>query len=297
MNILIIGSKGFIGSHCVNYFSREHYVWQCDVGVDYSASNYTQVDATNADFTELFQFNKFDVCINCSGAASVPNSIENPQRDFMLNVVNVYKQLDAIRKYNLDCKYINLSSAAVYGNPKRLPINETHPLNPISPYGFHKKMSEEICKQFYDIYGLSTCSLRIFSAYGEGLKKQIFWDLYKKTVTNKRIELFGTGYESRDFIYVKDLVRSIDIIINNSDFKNDIVNIANGKELQIRYVVNEFYKYFPDKFEVTYKGENRIGDPINWVADISKLQSLGYEQNVKLVEGLNNYYQWAKENV
>lgn len=90
MNILIIGSKGFIGSHCVKYFSKNHKVWECDVVTDYVSKNYFIVDATNADYSDIFQQQQFDVCINCSGAGSVPNSIKNPQRDFILNTVNVY---------------------------------------------------------------------------------------------------------------------------------------------------------------------------------------------------------------
>ncbi len=100
MNILIIGSKGFIGSHCVKYFSKKHNVWECDVVPDYVSKNYFIVDATNADYNDIFQQQEFDVCINCSGASSVPDSIEKPQRDFILNTVNVYKQLDAIRRFN-----------------------------------------------------------------------------------------------------------------------------------------------------------------------------------------------------
>ena len=95
----------------------------------------------------------------------------------MLNVSNVFKQLDAIRKFQPGCKYINLSSAAVYGNPESLPISEDHHLDPISPYGNHKKMAEEVCADFYTNYRIPTCSLRIFSAYGAGLQKQLFWDL------------------------------------------------------------------------------------------------------------------------
>ncbi|HAT66577.1 MAG TPA: dTDP-glucose 4,6-dehydratase, partial [Flavobacteriaceae bacterium] len=150
MNILIIGSKGFIGSHCVRHFAMEHDVWECDVVTDYNNDQYFLIDATNASFDEVFASQAYDVCINCSGAASVPDSIKNPQRDFMLNVTNVFKQLDAIRKHQPRCKYINLSSAAVYGNPKSLPIAENHQLQPISPYGNHKKMAEEVCKDFYD---------------------------------------------------------------------------------------------------------------------------------------------------
>jgi dTDP-glucose 4,6-dehydratase/UDP-glucose 4-epimerase len=296
MNILIIGSKGFIGSHCVDYFKKNNNVYQCDVVVDYNTLQYKQIDATNADYHLVFQQLQFDVCINCSGAASVPDSIKNPQRDFMLNTANVFKQLDAIRKYNSSCKYINLSSAAVYGNPKYLPIDENHPLNPISPYGFHKKMAEDVCESFYENFGLQVCSLRIFSAYGTGLKKQIFWDLYEKGNTSiNQVLLFGTGNESRDFIHVLDVVLVIELVIKSGNFHNGHINVANGTEISIKNVAETFYNIYNPSKMLKFQGQNREGDPTNWVADISVLKEFGYTSQVKLKDGLTNYLKWVKE--
>lgn len=296
MKILIIGSKGFIGSHCVSYFLKQHNVYECDVVVDYTNPNYIQVDATNADYSDLFQEQQFDVCVNCSGAASVSDSIKHPQRDFMLNTVNVFKQLDAIRKHNPDCKYINLSSAAVYGNPEFLPISENHPLKPISPYGVHKKMGEEICESFYKNFGVHTCSLRIFSAYGEGLKKQLFWDLHKKGETKDNVFLFGSGSESRDFIHISDLVKVIELVIEQGVFQSDCINVANGRELTIKEVVEIFYDIYKPSAIVHFEGQTRLGDPINWVADISKIQEFGYANEIDLKTGLKKYVKWLLEN-
>lgn len=295
MKILIIGSKGFIGSHCVTYFMQQHQVWECDVVTDYNNENYFLIEATNADYTELFEQQKFDVCINCSGAANVPDSIKNPQRDFTLNTVNVFKQLDAIRKHNPTCKYINISSAAVYGNPETLPIRENQSLSPISPYGKHKKMAEEICEEFYTHFGVNTCSLRVFSAYGIGLKKQLFWDLYQKQKTTNNIVLYGTGKETRDFIYISDLVFAIDCVVNSGTFTGDVINVANGEELSIQKVVNCFYSLLNNDVNVNFGGEKRIGDPINWVADICQLQQFGFVKRVSIEKGLTKYIEWLKE--
>ncbi|MFV0572546.1 MAG: NAD-dependent epimerase/dehydratase family protein [Xanthomarina gelatinilytica] len=295
MKILILGSKGFIGSHCVSYFKKSHNVYGCDVAVDCSNAQYIQIDATNADYSVVFEQNTFDVCINCSGAANVPDSIKNPQRDFMLNTVNVFKQLDAIRKYNSECKYINLSSAAVYGNPEYLPIDELHPLKPISPYGLHKKMAEEICQSFYDNFQIKTCSLRVFSAYGTGLQKQLFWDLYQKSQQSNTVSLFGTGTETRDFINILDVVNAIDSVIANSTFEHDIVNVANGQQLTIREVVETFFNIYNPSVSVTFQNEERKGDPSNWVANLDRLQSYGFKSRVDLYEGLTNYVTWLQE--
>lgn len=293
MKILIIGSKGFIGSHAVKYFQKQGYeVWGCDVMVDYVAERYFLIDTTNADFHTILEHNTFDVCLNCSGAASVPDSLKNPIRDYQLNTVNVYTILDAIRLYQPACKFINLSSAAVYGNPSVLPIKETSNLRPLSPYGWHKLQAEQICQEFYSFYKIPTCSLRIFSAYGEGLKKQLFWDLAQKIQVNNTINLFGTGEESRDFIHVSDLIRAIDIIISKSNFNGEQINVANGEEIPIKEVVACFYNNWNEKIDYLFSGQERKGDPNNWVADISILKSMGYKSEVTVQEGLRKYYEW-----
>ncbi len=295
MKILIIGSKGFIGSHCVAYFSAEHEVWQCDIVVDYTTPKYLLLDTTNTNYEEIFATTTFDVCINCSGAASVPDSINHPQRDFNLNTATVFKQLDALRIHNPTCKYIHISSAAVYGNPIQLPILENHPLAPISPYGKHKKMGEEIAEEFYSQFGINTCSLRVFSAYGPGLKKQLFWDLNQKLKNSTNIILYGTGKESRDFIYISDLVNAIDCVIKNGTFKGDVVNVANGEELTIEKVATTFYNNIQNNVKINFGGEHRKGDPTNWIADINKLKQLGYEQKISIEQGILNYTKWLKE--
>lgn len=295
MKVLIIGAKGFIGSHCVQYFASKYEVWSCDIVVDYDQPNYILLDPVNANFDEVFRQQTYDLCVNCSGAASVPDSYQNPQRDFVLNTYNVHKQLDAIRKHNPACKYINLSSAAVYGNPQSLPVREQQTLAPISPYGLHKKMAEEICHEFYSFFGLKTCSLRIFSAYGPGLKKQLFWDLYRKSQAGDTVELFGTGQETRDFIYVTDLVKAIEAVGLNASFNGDRLNVGNGVETKIAVAVQAFYGAFPEEVAYQFMGENRKGDPINWVADIRALQAFGYQQEVTLESGLENYYRWILE--
>ena len=294
MKYLIIGSKGFIGNRLKEYLEeKKKIVFGADVVVDYKENdNYFLIDSSNSDFKSIFEYEQFDVCINCSGAASVPDSIKHPLRDYFLNTVNVFKILDSIRSYQKECKFINLSSAAVYGNPRELPIKEQAVAAPLSPYGIHKLQSEQICKEFYKFFNIPTCSLRIFSAYGEGLNKQLFWDLYKKSKSNENINLFGTGKESRDFIYISDLINAIELISINGAFKGDTINIANGEEIYIEDCVTEFYNLFDKKINFKFSGENRLGDPNNWIADISILKRLGYKRKYSLKEGLQNYYRW-----
>ncbi|ABG58133.1 NAD-dependent epimerase/dehydratase family protein [Cytophaga hutchinsonii] len=295
--ILVIGSKGFIGSNLVAYYEKINTidVWGCDVISDYSSRNYFLIDASNSDFNEVFQQVAFDVCINCSGSASVPLSMINPGRDFHLNVLNVFNMLDSIRKNIPSCKFVNLSSAAVYGNPESLPIKEDTPINPLSPYGWHKLQSEILCKQFNQNFALHTCSLRIFSAYGIGLRKQLFWDWFQKINDAASMSIYGTGKESRDFIYIDDLIQCIECVVARGDFNAGIYNIANGQEIYIADAIKEFKKASGKSFEYTFTQETRPGDPINWVADISKLKTLGYQQQVTFEKGVEILMKWLQQ--
>lgn len=297
MKILVIGSKGFIGSHCVDFFSKENETWGCDVALDYNTPNYLSIDAVDSDFLGIFEQCQYDVCINCSGAANVPFSLEKPFNDFKLNTFNVFKLLEAIRKYSPNCKFITMSSAAVYGNPESLPITEEQRLMPVSPYGYHKVMAEIVCEEYSKYWNLKTCSLRIFSAYGPRLKKQLFWDLYHKIKEQEEPTLWGTGRESRDFIYISDIIRVINLAICHSKFDGEVVNVANGKQITIAEVADTVLKVSGTNKQIKFNGEERKGDPINWVADVSIIKSWGYEPSVELEEGVNKYVQWIKEYV
>lgn len=296
MKILIIGSHGFIGSHCVNHFSKTEEVWKCDVILDYNDKNYLYIEPTECDFNNIFIKQKFDVCINCSGAANVPFSLEKPLNDFQLNAVNVFKILDAIRRFNPVCRFINLSSAAVYGNPASLPIKEEDATQPVSPYGVHKAIAEMICREFYQFWNIRTACIRIFSAYGPGLKKQLLWDISQKAKNNYTIELFGTGEETRDFIYIDDLVQLIERVIRNDLFTGEIINAANGKQIKVSTIANLVKKALSSDKHIEYKGTIRKGDPLYWEANVEKAQKLGYEQQIDIATGINQYIKWLREN-
>lgn len=296
MKILVVGSKGFIGSHCVDFFSRENEVWGCDVIIDYNSPRYIFIESVDSDFQEIFLKHKFDVCINCSGAASVPFSLENPYHDFQLNTLNVYKILEAIRKHNTECKYISMSSAAVYGNPTHLPIKETDKMMPVSPYGYHKQTAEQICSEFSHFWKVKTCCIRIFSAYGPRLRKQLLWDISQKASKNERVELFGTGKETRDFIYATDVVEVIDTVIRKSHFNGDIINAANGQQVAIADIAKLMVRALKVNKEITFNQVTRKGDPLNWEADVTRLFSMGYRQKTDIETGINNYVAWLKEN-
>jgi UDP-glucose 4-epimerase len=295
MKLLIIGSEGFIGKHCSRFFSEEgSLVYKADV-IEKEEEYYTCINKLSCSFDELFRKHQYDICINASGSAHVGFSFDKPDIDFELNVVNVHKLLVAIHTYNPKCKFINFSSAAVYGNPQVLPVTEEQQKNPLSPYGFHKLQSEYLLKEYHRFFGISTCNLRIFSAYGPGLQKQLFWDLFRKYRQNATtISLFGSGNETRDFIYIEDLLKALQCIIDNASFDGESYNIASGIETRISEAANVFFKHLDPKVQISFSGEQKLGDPDNWVADISKLKQLGFYPTFSIDRGLKETTDWLR---
>jgi UDP-glucose 4-epimerase len=299
MNILIIGAAGFIGSNCVNHFTLQGYnVVAADVVPVNGINNFVLLSSANTSFIELFQLQTFDFCINASGAASVPLSVQYPQRDFELNTYNVLKMLDAIHKYNPTCIFINFSSAAVYGNPEQMPIKEDILLKPLSPYGHHKLMAEQICREYQEFFNISTYSLRVFSAYGPGLKKQFFWDLNTKVKTGDVIKLYGTGRESRDFIFIDDILAAVEIVIQNYSSLPHAINVASGTETTMKDAATTFLECVDSTALIEFGGQVREGDPLNWSADVTALKKFGFAPKHNLKQGLEKYTLWLKhENV
>lgn len=296
--MLITGACGFIGRKTALYFLENGY----DViGWNRTKRN-TVFPIINPDMKDCRAIERElekiqpDIIIHCAGSADVGKSVANPEMDYEGNVTLTHNLLFAIRKSGLEKKrFVFLSSAGVYGNPVSLPITEDMPLNPLSPYAVHKVMCEELCKYFINNYCADIKIARIFSAYGAGLKKQIFWDMYKKTVNTGRLDMFGTGNESRDYIHANDVVNSLYLLATAKT--NEIVfNVANGEEITIRQVTKCFASVLGiAKENISFNGVAREGDPINWRADISRIKVLGYHKTVRMADGIREYVKWCNE--
>ena len=297
MNILVLGSEGFIGGHCIDHFAHSgEAVFGIDIHEQPSKQyNYLKVSRLSPEFNELFEKQSFDVVINAAGSGNVPYSMTHPLSDFESNCLDTIRVLDVLRKHQPVCKYVHISSAAVYGNPARLPVKEEDDLMPISPYGWHKLISEQLCREYASVYHLRTAIVRPFSVYGEGLKKQLLWDIYQKIqAAQGTIELHGTGKESRDFVHVSDLVEAIECIVQNGIMQSEVYNVASGVETSIETAVNTFFEALHKEPLYRFNGIVREGDPVNWRADISKLCSIGYRPTTQLGQGLKKVAEWAR---
>lgn len=297
MRVLITGVNGFIGRHLANKFlSMGHDVTGIDKVTESGDFQTYLVDMLDEDLGSVIKETAPELILHCAGLASVPFSFQNPMTDFQANTWMVYRLLNTIRENGAEgCRLIFMSSAAVYGQPSKLPVSENDTLQPISPYALHKKMAEDICCYFIRMNFFDIRILRIFSAYGPGLKKQLFWDMYRKAMRTGELQLFGTGNESRDFIHIRDLAEAVYLIAMDRKENHIFWNVANGEETPIR----EAAKLFAESAgiaedRVYFQGQMREGDPINWCANISRLVKLGYQKKVSIQEGIDGYIRWAK---
>lgn len=229
-----------------------------------------------------------DVVFHCAGSALPAQSLSDPSRDFVSAVPVMHEMLEGLRRSSPRAHLVMLSSAAVYGQPQRLPVCESDPVSPLSPYGYHKWMGELLCQEYSAIYGIRSTCARVFSAYGPGLKKQILWDAMQKLRLDAPASFFGTGAETRDFIHVDDLVVALRLLADRSDEAGHLVcNVASGVETRIDdavATVAEALGIAPGSWR--FSGEVNPGAPSCWRADIRRLESLGFSARVEFHEGV-----------
>ena len=302
--IIITGCNGFIGRSLVsNFTSQDYHV----IGIDRNdppdeISNlfnykYYKLDLPSKLIDESLIKYQPEYVIHAAGPSSIIASLRNPSVDFSGSVINLYSLLDGIRKYSPTTKIIFLSSAAVYGNVKVLPISEKSQIKPISPYGFHKLLCEMILDEFYQLYNLQSCIIRIFSVYGRGLKSRIFWDICKQASKSKTVSLFGNGNETRDFIHMKDLMNVVNIVIEKGNYNAVRYNVASGTEVKICDLAKIIINNLNLGNEIIFNNQKRKGDPDQWVADIGEINELGFRPSVDIESGLKEYTQWFIKEV
>lgn len=298
--VIITGVNGFIGRHCARHFSSSGFdVWGVDVGPEEQAPiadlrSYRRLKLPSTDLATFVAEVQPFLLIHCAGRASVPLSVSDPKTDFQSGPVLTWDVLDNLRNNSPDTRLIFLSSAAVYGTPFSLPVLESSSIAPISPYGSHKHLSELICKEFFDMFGIRTSSLRVFSAYGPGLQRQVMWDLCHQAMTRHAIAAQGTGAESRDFVHVKDICQAVQVVAEKAPMRGEAYNLGSGKETAIRDLAALIVESLGLDVRVTFDGHVPKGTPLNWRADITRLSELGFRPSVDINRGVAAYAVWAK---
>jgi UDP-glucose 4-epimerase len=297
--IVVLGGAGFIGSNLINYLIENTEFNVVSIGrgnlplsSDRLTEYYFNITLDNLNTTKI---NELDVLafINCAGGGNVQESHQQPHKDFYKTTACTADILEYIRVNNLPSKYIQLSSAAVYGNCFEFPISVDTPLKPMSAYGYNNLMAENLVSFYSKVYGVKAAVLRIFSVYGNGLKKQILWDACLKMQQGNN-SFFGTGQEVRDFINIDDLVGTI---FNSIQFASDnapVFNCGSGKGTKISELLGYVQEHFDNLPKLKFSGEVKVGDPIGYIADISKSP---IEQTIKINDGIANYVNWFKKEI
>ena len=298
-SVLVTGVAGFIGRYIARHFSAQG--WSV-IGIDNSPPEiaplhnlkaYHQLKLPDQSFHHLLKEYSPNVLIHCAGRASVDLSIINPDIDFQSNTALTFEILNALRINAPSCRFIFLSSAAVYGNPESLPIRENQHCSPISPYGFHKLQSEQLCLEFTKVYGVQTASMRIFSAYAPGLRRQVLWDICRQAIYQPIVKLKGSGQESRDFIHALDIAKALMVVATSAPMEGEAYNIASGREVTVAELANLVFESLDYQGTVEFDGIVPVGTPLNWQADVTKLASLGITNFSSLERGVNVYTNWC----
>jgi UDP-glucose 4-epimerase len=297
-SVLITGAAGFLGQYVARHFVNAG--WRV-IGLDVlpdgnglpASVRYECLPLPGAGLKELLQTEMPKVVVHCAGCASVGLSLEDPAVDFRGNTVLVFELLDALRLHAPDCRFVLLSSAAVYGNPATLPVTEQHAVQPVSPYGYHKRQAELLCEEFSRIYGLPTVVARIFSAYGPGLRRQVVWDICARALTTGKLALRGTGRESRDFIHAADIAQGLHLLATAVPCTGEIYNLASGCEVRIADLAVTLLGALGSKVQPSFDGTITPGDPVHWRADIAKIAALGFVPSVSIKQGLVAVAEWC----
>jgi UDP-glucose 4-epimerase len=297
---MITGAAGFLGKHVGRHFAMRG----CQtIGLDavlepagiYDA--YQHAELPGPAFREALRQYQPEWIIHCAGRASVPESMVDPAGDFRSGVVLLFDLLNDVRLELPTSRFLFLSSAAIYGNPISLPVQETHSPAPLSPYGFHKWQCEQLCAEFSAIYGTPTASARIFSAYGPGLRRQVIWDICEKVLTTGKLELHGTGNESRDFVHAADIARGLLLLAEKAPCEGEVYNLASGREVTIAELARTVLAALGSKIEPNFDGAATPGNPLHWRADISKIGALGFVPQISFEAGVAEMANWSRSEL
>ena len=231
-----------------------------------------------------------DVVIHTAAQISVTASMEDPLFDAQNNILGTLNLLEAARRSAVS-KFIYISSAAVYGNPLCTPVAESHPQDPLSPYGASKLSGEKYCMMYHQAFGLPSCCIRPFNIYsprqdpGNPYSGVISRFIDKAKVKQSPL-IFGDGSQTRDFISVHDVVDLIRLLLEKEEANGQVFNAGTGKSTTVRELAHMILDIFDADVPVEYMQE-RPGDIKYSCSDISKARkTLGFEPKIPLREGL-----------
>lgn len=282
-NILITGGAGFIGSHIADELINDNEITIIDNLSTGNIKNLNEPEHDNLEFIheDLCKTNLDDITsgidyiFHLAAMASVPLSVEKPVACNEINVNTTVKLLKSAVDNDVK-KIIFSSSSAVYGQNTNMPLKETEPFMPTSPYAASKASCEVYLKSFYESYGLNYTALRYFNVFGPKQDKNsqyaaVIPNFISSLLEGKRAEIYGDGEQTRDFVYVGDVVKA-NINACKSNY-NGAVNVASGKKITINRLYEIIRGTLGSELEPKYLPE-RLGDVRHSLADVSNMEKI-----------------------
>ncbi|MCC2643465.1 MAG: UDP-glucose 4-epimerase [Nitrospira sp.] len=279
MKILITGCQGFIGKSLAHHaLHNGHQV----LGVARSTQSdmvpgmgFSHCALDRSEFIEVLNRFAPDVVFHAAGSASVGYSFQQPREDFLMAVETWGAVLDAVRKAEGNPLVMFPSSASVYGNPTRLPVSEASSLRPISPYGFHKVICEQLAQEYCHCFGLNVVVARLFSTVGPYQQRLLVWELFRQAIDDMAyLTIQGTGTETRDFLHIQDICRYFLGIMERQPKGFWAVNVASGRSTSVRHMAEIVTQLAGSGQGIVTLNKDLPGDPKHWQADITLLQDL-----------------------
>ena len=296
MNFLITGVAGFLGSALANQLAREgHQVRGLD---DLSSGDqnrlFEDVYFTRGDVNDrpklwtLLQ--DIDCVFHLAARVQVAESLLYPREYNDVNVGGTVSLMEAIRDVGVK-RVILISSGAIYGMQEKQPVNESIRPQPSSPYAVSKLAAEYYVQNIGKLWGIETVCLRVFNAYGPGQMlpashAPVIPHFLFQAVRGGSMVIHGDGKQTRDFIYVRDVVRAMVAAATAPNLDGSVINVGSGVETSIREILNQIIEITETKSEVIYTPRNDAGVS-RLSADISRARELlSFEPRIDLKEGL-----------
>lgn len=299
--VLVTGGAGFIGSHVTELLCNKNFDVSVIDDLSFGYENFIDKRAKfikgsigDANLLERV-VDGVDVVIHLAASSIISLSYQRPEEYFQNNLTNGVKLLETMRKMGVK-KIINSSTAAVYGEQKKMPISEDAPKSPINIYGASKLAFEQALQGYCSSFDIESVSLRYFNAYGSrdeqkpATRAVPVW--INAILCDKEIPLYWNGQQKRDYIFVKDIAQAHLDVMDLSGC--NVFNIGSGSGVFMMEVLNVIEKILGKKAKIKQMGE-RKGDPMELIADTTKIRkSVNWKPRYNLEQGLKEtikYYE------